>query len=636
MKNLQKMIVGYMVRVTLIMVVVIFLLSTGVQMLNEQSQARDGANIVFYQIEHMLEENNQELVEIEEEYRQTCINNAIGIAYLIQYRPEVLDSVEEFKKIAEFTEVDEIHIFDKTGTIVMGTHTQYFGLTMDSGEQIAYFKPMLTDKSLQLCQDISPNTAEEKMMQYSAVWSEDGEFILQIGMEPANVMKVREKNELSYIFSMLRVNPGVSFLAIDKETGEIVGSTDKESLGHTYDEIGLSLEKIEAKEEGFHATVKGVEAYCIFKEMDGNYVGRIVPISTLYGRIPNYVGWLFICLLFVAAILVVAVSGYVHRYVIQGIDDVNNKLRLITKGDLDESVEVLNSVEFSELSSHINEMIQSLLSSTEKMSYILDRTTLHIGVYEHNKNMKRVRFTKYIATLLSLKGDDKNRLASDYTVFKERMNELCKNPSPNEAGVYLVEGESDIYIKVEETTRNNDVLGIVIDVTDLMMKRRQVEAERDMDILTGLFNRRGLDNRLAQMFAEPEKLGCGALIMIDADGLKGINDKYGHEKGDLYLRGVSDILCSLHIGTCIAARQGGDEFVLFLYGYDTEEEVLRDIGRLEEAQDGRELSLDSKTTVDIKFSMGYSLTRGRSDYETLIKQADARMYENKAERKKRK
>ena len=56
-------------------------------------------------------------------------------------------------------------------TSVSGTHPQYYGYSFDSGEQMNYFKPMLKDKSLKMVQDIEPNTAEHKLMQYSAMWN---------------------------------------------------------------------------------------------------------------------------------------------------------------------------------------------------------------------------------------------------------------------------------------------------------------------------------------------------------------------------------------------------------------------------------------------------------------------------------
>ena len=74
-------------------------------------------------------------------------------------------------------------------------------------------------------------------MQYSAIWSNNGEFIVQVGMEPVNVIKVTQKNELSYMFSRFRGDPWVNYYAIDVQTGEIVGSTDTENVGRNLTEI---------------------------------------------------------------------------------------------------------------------------------------------------------------------------------------------------------------------------------------------------------------------------------------------------------------------------------------------------------------------------------------------------------------
>ena len=94
-----------------------------------------------------------------------------------------------------------------------------------------YFKPMHKDKSLKMVQDIEPNKAEHKLMQYSAMWNSTGEFIVEAGIEPVNVSKVTEKNELPYIFSQLCVNPDTSYFAVNAETEKIVGATDTELVG---------------------------------------------------------------------------------------------------------------------------------------------------------------------------------------------------------------------------------------------------------------------------------------------------------------------------------------------------------------------------------------------------------------------
>lgn len=167
------------------------------------------------------------------------------------------------------------------------------------------------------------------------------------------------------------------------------------------------------------------------------------------------------------------------------------------------------------------------------------------------------------------------------------------------------------------------------------LKRLEVERERDIDALTGLYNRRGLDSRLEYLFAEPQSMGYGAIFMIDGDGLKGINDRLGHEKGDIYLQAIANVISNAGRRKRIAARQGGDEFVLLLYGYDNEDEVISDIKIFRDSQEGRYVELDEMLRVPLRFSMGYCMINAEEDYQTMIKIADEKMYHNKEQRRGR-
>ncbi len=634
MPNIKKLVVGYLRKMTLFIVLILLIVSVLFQILTEQSKARDRSEEIFTQVEQILEENQHELTEIKEEYSRSCLNNAETIAYFIQQNPELIGNIEELKKLAYMTEVDEIHIFDKTGRIFSGTHPEYYDFTFDSGEQIGYFKPMLEDKSLKLCQEIVPNTAENKMMQYSALWSDNGEFIVQIGMEPLNVMKVTEKNQLSYIFSLLRADSGVELYAINKENEEIIGSTKAADVGKKISDIGFDMEIFKNKPNGFHTGVSGVDSYCIFTETDGNIIMRAVSNDTLYKNIPLRIIELAACIATIAIILAITASRYMNKFVINGIYDVNDKLRLIAEGNLDEKVDVHSSLEFSELSNHINDMIKSLLLSTDKMSYVLNKTNLNIGVYEYNENMKNVRFTEYVPKVLALDTEKSKTLSSDYRLFREFMSKLRDNPVPEEADIFRLDADTEHYVKLDEISRGNDILGIVMDVTSHVKKRREIEAERDIDALTGLYNRGGLERKLSALFGAPEKLRHGALIMIDADGLKLINDKYGHEKGDIYLKKISEVISSFGRNSGICSRLGGDEFVVFLYNYSTEKELLDTIDTLTYIQNNSTAYLSSDLSVPLRFSFGYCLTKGQTDYTELLKQADKKMYESKIERKK--
>jgi len=137
------------------------------------------------------------------------------------------------QKIADLLQVDEFHLFDQSGLLYNGSQPKYFGYRFDSGEQMQAFLPMLNDKSIVIAQDVTPNTAKKKLMQYTAVWMENGENIVQISMEPQRLLEAMRQTELSYIFSTVTPEEGTTIYVIDKESLQISGSTKTEYLGLT-------------------------------------------------------------------------------------------------------------------------------------------------------------------------------------------------------------------------------------------------------------------------------------------------------------------------------------------------------------------------------------------------------------------
>ena len=112
-----------------------------------------------------------------------------------------------------------------------------------------------------------------------------------------------------------------------------------------------------------------------------------------------------------------------------------------------------------------------------------------------------------------------------------------------------------------------------------------------------------------------------------------INDTYGHEAGDVYLKEISKLLTSLPISHSVAARLGGDEFVLFWYQYDTEQELIDAVHTLKTIQNDSLTPLNDKVSVPLRFSFGYCLARENMDYHDMMKEADKRMYQQKRRRK---
>ena len=95
---------------------------------------------------------------------------------------------------------------------------------------------------------------------------------------------------------------------------------------------------------------------------------------------------------------------------------------------------------------------------------------------------------------------------------------------------------------LRSTIEGHAKIGLAEDVTAAVLERKRIEHERDHDILTGLYNRQAFNRVCTELFAAPERMGVAALMMMDLDNLKHINDTYGHDWGDQYIRRTGQCL----------------------------------------------------------------------------------------------
>lgn len=604
------------------------------QIQNARSRMYQDAQNKFRQVEQILDENEKDMVELKAELKRDCFMRAKAAAYIVQNQPDVTGSQEEMEKIAKLLQVDEFHLFDTEGTLFAGSQPKYFGLNFNSGEQMSFFLPMLEDVTLEMCQDITPNTAEQKLMQYAAVWREDGQGIVQIGLEPVRVLDGMKKNELSYIFSMVTAESGSTILAVDPESRRILGSTDENFAGQDIGASGLEWEKLLASKKGFRAKVNGEDSYCIFTSSSSVILGIVRTDEAMYRDVNRITLMVSMYLVLISLIMIAFISNYIDKYIVDGISSINSKLIKITNGNLDTEVKVKGVPEFMELSGQINLMVNSILDSTKKLSHILEIAKVPIGVYEYNGDMKRVMATSRVADILMLREDETDRLLSDCELFEKKLDEIRQRAVPHETCVYRLSGKKERFIRLESFAREHSTLGMIIDVTDDMMERQRIKQERDIDLLTGLLSRRAFYRNMEELFEKPEELGQSVLFMVDSDNLKGVNDQYGHQCGDRYLKEIAEILKSCRAGNQVLARLGGDEFILFLYGYSDRDELLGYIQDIFKVMAGAYMDVGANSRIPVSFSGGCAwFPEDGKDFHQLLKKADDAMYQLKKARK---
>jgi diguanylate cyclase (GGDEF)-like protein/PAS domain S-box-containing protein len=183
---------------------------------------------------------------------------------------------------------------------------------------------------------------------------------------------------------------------------------------------------------------------------------------------------------------------------------------------------------------------------------------------------------------------------------------------------------------LEKVGQARGVYTLTTDVTPLREAERKMAELALNDSLTKLPNRRRFDERLPEAMARAGRNGTGmALIFLDIDRFKQINDTHGHAAGDEVLVGVASRLAASVRRTDFVARLAGDEFVLVLEGVDTADECTLVAQKIVSA--GRQPLLVSGQSLTVTTSMGIAyLPHGsHGAAEALLQLADRALYKTK-------
>lgn len=189
-------------------------------------------------------------------------------------------------------------------------------------------------------------------------------------------------------------------------------------------------------------------------------------------------------------------------------------------------------------------------------------------------------------------------------------------------------GPDDRWFRVSAHDLSDDPVaaGWIIVLRDITDGRRRVERLRrevEQDPLTGLLNRRGMENRLNAHLAAGRSVAIG---FLDLDGFKAVNDTHGHAVGDALLRGVgASLLRCVRPGDEVA-RFGGDEFVVAFVDIPAEMPLNTLAIRIGAA--ARSYPTEAGL-VDVQISAGWSLATPDVDAATALDRADRNMYEDK-------
>jgi diguanylate cyclase (GGDEF)-like protein len=152
-----------------------------------------------------------------------------------------------------------------------------------------------------------------------------------------------------------------------------------------------------------------------------------------------------------------------------------------------------------------------------------------------------------------------------------------------------------------------------------------LETRAEIDPLTDLVNRRGLERELKRALAYVKRYGTGAaLVYIDLDGFKSVNDRHGHAAGDAVLKAVAMVLNRQVRTSDLVARLGGDEFVVLLWNLAEADALIK--ARALEAAIGRTTATYGEAALSVGASAGSTMLFPLDSPASVLERADRAMY----------
>ena|GEM_PF-2533854 len=213
--------------------------------------------------------------------------------------------------------------------------------------------------------------------------------------------------------------------------------------------------------------------------------------------------------------------------------------------------------------------------------------------------------------------------------------QLCSSTVPSRIETAVATAERAVHYEARVTPligRRGRLVGRVVvlrDISERKTNEDRLAAMAAQDPLTGLLNRRSFEEAAQRVLASSSLVPArAAVLFLDLDHFKVINDRLGHAAGDEILVSLSSLLRSHLRENDLIARLGGDEFTIFLAGTGLDEAVLT-AERLRQAVGEYDFHLGA-THFDLTLSIGVAAVQGVDDLSSALARADSALYEAKS------
>ena len=264
---------------------------------------------------------------------------------------------ENLEDLLEFYGVSEINVADENGIITRTTNPNYLGFDFNSGEQSQEFLELIGQKDRYIVQEYGPISYDKNIyMKYAAYGTENG--LVQVGYDAAKFHS-EINDEVKTAAHNRRISSSGYFVVTDYDNNII--STRDDIEAKNISEYGVDEADYMVEEYTYYEFETATGKVCtMYASVEGYYVLSVVPYDEAYyvRNLSTYFNSFMEVIVF--ALLFIMIYNIVKRAVVHKLDKINEGLEEITKGNLDEVIDVNTNTEFIKLSKSINTTVDAL------------------------------------------------------------------------------------------------------------------------------------------------------------------------------------------------------------------------------------------------------------------------------------
>lgn len=509
--------------------------------------ANKTTQVLLDQVISSLENNTRSEQDMMASLKEEYILRAKTVSFILDKGTIKETSADALYSFAKMMEIDEINLFDENGVIYGGTNPEYLGLSFNSGDQIAYFKPMLTDKTMSMCQDVTPNTALGRSMMYAITWNETGDRMVQLGIEPKRLLAEFKRNEIHNVIESIPSYDGLDIYVANIDTGVIIGATDDDKVGMRLDDIGFPKQERDLSTTySCTKTIDGYLSYCKFKQVEDMVVVAVCSTKTNVSSFLSAMGVELVYMLIALAIVVFAIDRWIAA-----------------KKAQDEHYAVLESMSGIYYSMHFIDLIEDTA-----VAFNAQNEVRNIG-NENKQYGAVVMMSQVMQNVVDAEFKEAALEFSDLTTIADRMQNkkiITAEFRGNRIGWFRA---SAIAIDSDEYGKPTRIVFTSRSIDGEKRREERLIKKSFTDELTKTLNRRAYEEDISTYTDNPIEDDF-VYISADVNGLKHVNDTLGHAAGDEMIKAAGDCMKICFAPKGKIYRTGGDEFVALLHVSDDE------------------------------------------------------------------